>query len=168
MYSANKRAGCAATKTRAYVRGGGKKPWRQKGTGRARVSSIRNPIWRGGGVAFGPQPRDYSYSMPDKTKKLAIKSGLNSKLADEKLRIVEKIELKEPKTKLFKSILKSLKIKKSALLVLDKVTDDIKKASRNIPKVTVTNTESLNAMDILRHEELVITEAALRKLQKRI
>ena len=168
MYQAAQRQGTASTKTRRYVRGGGKKPWRQKGTGRARTGSIRNPLWRGGGVVFGPHPRDYSYSMPAKMKNLAIRSGLISKLTDGKLHILDKVELKEPKTKLFQAILDSLKVKRTTLVILDKVDDNIKKASRNIPGVSVRTFMTFNVMDVLKHKELVITETALKSLNKRL
>lgn len=168
MYQANKRSGTASTKDRSEVRGGGKKPWRQKGTGRARVSSIRNPIWRGGGVAFGPRPRDYSFSLPAKMKKLALKSCLSSKLEEGQVVVIDKIELDQPKTKLFKAVLDSLKVKGGALVILNKIDDNVKKASRNIPSVTVRTLKDFNMMDVLGHESVVITEPALKNLTKRL
>ncbi len=168
MYQANKRSGTASTKTRKEVRGGGKKPWRQKGTGRARTGSIRNPVWRGGGIIFGPHPRDYSYNMPSGTKKAALKSSLNAKLASDALHVLDKVELAEPKTKLFQKVLDNLKIKASALVILDKVDENIKRATRNIPRLTVKRDQDANAMDVLRHSELIITESALKNLQKRL
>lgn len=168
MYGANKRSGTASTKTRKNVSGGGKKPWRQKGTGRARTGSIRNPIWRGGGIVFGPHPRDYSYNIPSGIKKVALKSSLNVKLADEALHVLDKVELGEPKTKLFQKVLDNLKIKTSALVILDKVDENIKRATRNIPLLTVKRDRDANAMDVLSHTKLIITESALKNLQKRL
>ncbi len=168
MYNANRRSGSASTKTRAEVRGGGKKPWRQKGTGRARTGSIRNPIWRGGGVIFGPRPRDFSYRMPHKTKKTAIRSSLNSKFLDDSLVIINEVKLKEPKTKLFKAVIDSLGIKEneSAIFILKEIDNNIKLASRNIPKLSVKAVNNLNAFDILSHKKLIIQQKALKNLMK--
>lgn len=168
MYQANQRPGTADTKTRKEVRGGGKKPWRQKGTGRARAGSIRSPLWRHGGVVFGPHPRDYSYTLSKKIRDGALKSGLNAKLADGTLKIVDKIQLNEPKTKLFKAILDSLKLEGSVLVIFDKIDETIKKASRNIPGVTIKTAMDLNALDVLRHKNLLISEAALKTVNKRL
>ena len=168
MHQARQRSGTASTKIRCEVRGGGKKPWRQKGTGRARVGSIRNPIWRGGGVAFGPHPRDYSYSLPARMKKQALKSGLNSKFLDGRLQVLDKLEINEPKTKLFKAVLDSLKIKGTVLVILDNIDENIKKSSRNIPGLNVKTFSNFNTLDVLRHENLIVTESALKLLSKRL
>lgn len=170
MYMANKRAGCASTKTRSEVRGGGKKPWRQKGTGRARTGSIRNPLWRGGGIIFGPHPRDFSYTLPQKIRKSAIRSVLNDKFLADKITIVKEIKLAKPKTKDFLSVMKSLGVKEreKVIFVFEKVDDNIKLASRNIPNALVAPASVLNALDIIRHDRLVIQEAALKTLLKKI
>lgn len=167
MYQASQRSGSASTKTRAEVRGGGKKPWRQKGTGRARTGSIRNPLWRGGGIIFGPRPRDMSYKLPQKIRKLAIKSSLNEKLINNNLVIIDKIELETHKTKELAKMLGSLGINgESAVVILDKVGGNIKLASRNIPKVIVKSTDNFNALDILRHKRLFIQQSALNNLMR--
>lgn len=168
MYQANKRAGTVSTKTRRFVRGGGKKPWRQKGTGRARVGSSRNPVWRGGGVAFGPHPRNYSFKMSNTMKNQALISGLNTKLIENELQVINEIALEQPKTKLFKAILDSLKIKGKVLVVLGKVDKNIKMASRNIPNVSVKTAMDFNVSDVLRHKKLLISEPALKSLHKRL
>ena len=165
-YNANRRSGTASTKTMGETRGGGKKPWRQKGTGRARAGSIRSPLWRGGGTVFGPHPRDYSYCVPAKLKKAALKSGLNSKLIEDEITVLDKIELEKPKTKLFKSILDALKIKSSCLVVMDSPQKNIMLASANLPGVSVKPYRDLNIVDILKHEKFLITESALKNLTK--
>ncbi len=168
MYRANRRSGSASCKTKAQVSGGGKKPWRQKGTGRARTGSIRNPLWRGGGVIFGPHPRDYSYSLPQKLRKAAFRSGLNEKLIKDNMIIVDEIKLTSPKTKEFHASLASLGVKdgESAVVVMEKPDNNTRLASRNIPKVSVKTLESINAMDILTHKKLVIQQSALKNLMR--
>jgi len=169
MYQAAKRTGNAATKTRGEVSGGGKKPWKQKGTGRARVGSSRNPLWKGGGVTFGPHPRDYSYELSKKIKKLAVQSAFNGKLKDSELLLIEEIKINEPKTKIFvKALDKFLKSHTSVLFIVDSIDENLKRASRNIPKVLVALPENFNALDILLHKNLVVTEAALKKIYKRV
>lgn len=170
MYQANQRSGSACTKTRAEVRGGGKKPWRQKGTGRARTGSIRNPLWKGGGTIFGPKPRDFSYAIPQKARARALRSGLNSKLIENNLMVIDGIELNAPKTKAFKSILTALGIgeTESALFIIDKIDRAVKLASRNIPKVLVRAKDNVNAMDIIRHKKLIIQESALNTLMRNL
>jgi len=169
MYQAAKRAGTAATKTRGEVSGGGKKPWKQKGTGRARAGSIRSPLWKGGGAVFGPHPRDYSYELPKKIKRQAVKSALNGKLIDSELLLIEEIKLGEPKTKIFASSLKKLlKSHTSVMFIVDKIDENLKRASRNVPKVLVAEPSNFNALDILLHRNLIISESALKKIQKRI
>lgn len=170
MYSANKRSGTASSKTKAEVRGGGKKPWKQKGTGRARSGSIRNPLWRGGGVIFGPKPRDFSYTLPQKLKRTAIKSCFNSKLLDNNLLVVENIKIETPKTKEFRAILTSLGIDRNCgvLVILEKVDQNIKLATRNIPKLIIRDTRNLNAMDMLKHKKLIIERKSLTTLMKEL
>ncbi|MCK5451558.1 MAG: 50S ribosomal protein L4, partial [Candidatus Omnitrophica bacterium] len=135
MYEANARQGTASTKTRSEVSGGGAKPWRQKGTGRARVGSSRNPIWRHGGITFGPKPRDFGYSMPKKAMRKALLSSLNARLVEERIKPVVKIKLEESKTKNFIKILDALKIEGKILVAVDGITDEIKRSSRNLKKI---------------------------------
>lgn len=168
MYNANRRQGNASTKTRADVSGGGKKPWRQKGTGRARAGSIRSPLWRGGGVIFGPHPRDYFYSIPKKIKKLALLSSINSKLNDETLIGIDRLAIDEPKTKKFQSILDALKLEGNVLFVMDAADDNVIKASRNIKGVYIRNCSDFNAMDVLASDNVVMAKGALEKLPGRI
>ena len=169
MYQAAKRGGNASTKTRGEVSGGGKKPWKQKGTGRARSGSIRSPLWKGGGATFGPHPKDYSYELPKKIKRLAIKSALNGKLADSELSLIEEIKLEAPKTKIFaKALKKLLKSYTSVMFIVDSIDENLKRASRNIPKLLVAAPGNFNALDILLHKNLVISEQALKKISKRI
>ena len=166
MQLANKRQGTHSTLTRAEVSGGGKKPWRQKGTGRARVGSSRNPIWRKGGVVFGPKPRDYSYSLPKKVKRLAMKSALSNKVANKELIVVDRFDFKEPKTKEMKNILFNLKAGRTALIVtLDKEKNVIASAS-NLQGVSTTFTGSINVYDIERHVSLITTKEAVLKLEE--
>ncbi len=168
MYRAGQRSGSASTKTRAEVSGGGKKPWRQKGTGRARTGSIRNPLWRGGGIIFGPKPRDYSFQVPARMKKSAIRSCLNDKFLNDRLIIIDKIELREAKTKAFAGLLGSLGLEKgeSASVILDSVDGGVKLASRNIPHVSVRSVANFNAYDILLRKNLVIQHSSLKKVVK--
>jgi len=166
MQLANKRQGTHSTLTRAEVSGGGKKPWRQKGTGRARVGSSRNPVWRKGGVAFGPKPRDYSYSLPKKVKRLAMKSVLSDKVANEELIVVDSFNFKAPKTKEMKNVLANLKAGRTALIVtLDKENNVIASAS-NLQGVTTTFTGSVNVYDMVRHASLIATKEAVLKLEE--
>src|SRR3989338_1116356 len=150
MYNANQRQGNASTKTRSDVSGGGKKPWRQKGTGRARAGSSRSPLWRGGGKVFGPHPRDFHYDIPKKIKKIALLSSLNSKILDEKLIGIDSIVLAEPKTKQFQAIVDALKLEGRSLFVLDTVDEKTKRASRNIESVTLRNYKDFNPVDVLK------------------
>ena len=168
MYQANQRQGTADTKTRANVRGGGRKPWRQKGTGRARVGSIRSPLWKGGGTVFGPHPRDYSYVLPQKIRNEALKSSLISKHNDKNLVIVENVTVEKPKTKEFKKILADLKIDQRVLFVLDKIDNNVKMASNNLKGVSLKRAEDINAFDVLNVNKLVVTKPALAVLKKRL
>ena len=163
----NRRAGTAATKSKGLVRGGGKKPWRQKGTGRARAGSIRSPLWVGGGTIFGPQPRDYSFRMPRKARKEALLSALSLKNRDGKIIVVDKLELEEAKTKLMVKALAELKVT-SALIVIPQPDEKIERSSRNIPAVKVLRVEGLNVYDLLRYEHLILTEGALKLLEERL
>jgi large subunit ribosomal protein L4 len=167
MQLANRRAGSAATKSKGFVSGGGKKPWRQKGTGRARSGSIRSPIWVGGGTVFGPQPRDYSYRLPRKARREALLSALSSKNRDGKIIVVDKLVLDAPKTKLMVQALVQLKVT-SALIVIPQEDAKIERSARNLPKVKVLRVEGLNVYDLLRYEHLVLTDGALKLLEERL
>jgi large subunit ribosomal protein L4 len=167
MQLANRRAGTAATKSKGFVSGGGKKPWRQKGTGRARAGSIRSPIWVGGGTVFGPQPRDYSYRLPRKARREALLSALSLKNHDGKILVLDKLELEEAKTKLMVKALAELKVE-SALIVIAQADDKIERAARNLPKIKVLRVEGLNVYDLVRYDHLIFTEAALKLLEERL
>lgn len=167
MYNAKKRQGNASTKTRGDVSGGGKKPWRQKGTGRARSGSSRSPLWRHGGTVFGPHPRDYSYSMPKKMKRLAFLSSINSKLAGDKLIGIDSIDIDEPKTKKFAAIMSALKLAGKSLFVTDKADEKVIRASRNLVNARVKDYRDFNTMDVLECNTMVIQKAALEKLPER-
>jgi large subunit ribosomal protein L4 len=167
MQLANRRAGSAATKTKGFVSGGGKKPWRQKGTGRARAGSIRSPIWVGGGTTFGPHPRDYSYRMPRTARREALLSALSLKNREGKIIVVDKFELDEIKTKLMVKALAELKVD-SALVVIPQSDVKIERSARNLPKIKVLRVEGLNVYDLLRYEHLILTEGALKRLEERL
>jgi large subunit ribosomal protein L4 len=167
-YLANNRSRAASTKTRADVSGGGIKPWRQKGTGRARVGSTRNPLWRHGGVVFGPHPRDFSYVLPKKIKKLALKSIFNDKALNNELIIINALILDNPKTKTFVDIIKKLKIKEKALLITDTFSENIMLSTRNIPDFQIADSKSVNVYDVLSFKKLIITKEALRTIIERL
>ncbi len=163
----NRRAGTASTKTRGVVRGSGRKPWRQKGTGRARAGSIRSPLWNGGGTTFGPQPRDYSYRLPKKARREALLSALSVKNRDGKIVVVEKLELAEAKTKLMRKMLEELQIK-TVLIVIPQSDEKLERSAKNLPTVKVLRAEGLNVYDLLRYEYLILTEESLRLLEERL
>ena len=165
-YLANQRQGTQSTKTRAEVRGGGKKPWRQKGTGRARQGSIRAPHWVGGGIALGPKPRSYSYKLNKKEKRLAIKSCLSSKVIENELTVVDKIELKEIKTKEVAKMLNNLKIAGKTLILLPEKNEVIQKSARNIEGVKTLSVNTINAYDLVNYNNLVITLDTVKKLEE--
>lgn len=165
-YLANLRQGTHSTKTRGLVRGGGKKPWRQKKTGRARHGSIRSPIWRGGGIVFGPQPRDYYINLPKSMKKIALYKALTMKLSDNEISVVDSIDLQVPKTKEIRNILKNLGLdSKSTLIVLPERERNLFLAVRNIPAVDVIDVAELNAYHVASYDHLLFTVNALSKLQ---
>ncbi len=166
-YRANQRRGTASTKTRSEVRGGGRKPWRQKGTGRARAGSIRSPLWRSGGVTFGPKPRSYYYSLPKKARRNALKSALSMKLAENQLLILKALELKEPKTKEGAKLLKSLKLD-SALIVDHHKNKNLFLSFRNLPKAKAVDCNSVNVYDVLNHKWLVFTQTAFESLMEKL
>jgi large subunit ribosomal protein L4 len=163
----NRRAGTAATKTKGFVRGGGKKPWRQKGTGRARAGSIRSPIWVGGGTVFGPHPKDYEVRLPKKARRAALLSALSLKKREGKLLVVEQLDLSESKTKLMRQLLDELKVQ-SALIVLPEGNPKLELAARNLPTVKVIRAEGLNVYDLLRYDHLILTTAAVKAIEERL
>ncbi|MBI4654955.1 MAG: 50S ribosomal protein L4 [Nitrospirae bacterium] len=166
-YLANQRQGTAATKTKGLVSGGGKKPWKQKHTGRARAGSIRSPLWRGGGITFGPQPRDYSYRLPKKVKWAGFSSALSAKLADGKVIVVEDLSITEPKTKKLISILTGFGLKDNKVLIIIPDKDNMLELSaRNISGVDVRTVNNLNVYDILYHERLFITKKAVELMRE--
>ncbi|HHU73884.1 MAG TPA: 50S ribosomal protein L4 [Clostridiales bacterium] len=162
---ANKRQGTQSAKTRAEVSGGGRKPWRQKGTGHARQGSTRSPQWRHGGVVFAPKPRDYSFKMNKKEKVLAIKSALTSRVNEQKLVVLDQLSFDEIKTKKMKAVLDNFKLDR-ALIVLDKKDEKVTLSARNLPKVRTVLTNSINVYDILRYDTLVITKDAVAKIEE--
>lgn len=165
MQLANKRQGTQSSLTRGEVSGGGIKPWRQKGTGRARQGSIRAPQWIHGGVVFAPKPRDYSYTLPKKIKRLAMKSALSSKVVDNDLIVVDEIKLESPKTKIMASMLKALEVKK-ALIIVAGNDDTVYMSARNIEGVSVLPVNNLNVYDILKYEKFIITRDAVSKVEE--
>lgn len=168
MYEANQRQGNASTKTRAVVSGGGRKPWAQKHTGRARAGSIRSPLWKGGGTIFGPHPRDYSYTLPQNIRREALRSSLNSKYNEKDIVVLDEVRVDNPKTKEFKKVLDVNKLNEKALFVLDKIDNNLKLASRNLKKVTLKRADDLNALDVLHTKKLVLTKSALLILEKKL
>lgn len=168
MYNACARQGNAATKTRGDVSGGGKKPFRQKGTGRARAGSTRSPLWRHGGTVFGPQPRDYRYDMPKKLKRAAFLSSINSKLADSRMVGIVEVVVSEPKTKNFRELVNALKLDGKSLFIVDAVDQNVIRASRNMQEVSVKNYRDFNTMDVLHCDNLIISKPALEKLPGRL
>ena len=163
---ASLRQGTHAVKNRSAVRGGGKKPWRQKGTGRARQGSIRSPQWRGGGIVFGPTPRSYNFSLPRKVRQLAIKSALSQKVADDKFVVVDALSFETPKTKEFSAVLNSLNVAEKTLLVLDKENENAALSARNLANVTVTDAQNVNILDVVNNDKLVITQSALSQVEE--
>jgi large subunit ribosomal protein L4 len=167
MQLANRRAGTSATKTRGLVSGGGRKPWRQKGTGRARAGSTRSPLWRHGGTIFGPQPRDYSYKMPKKAWRRALELALSDRALNGKLIVVESLELAEPKTKLAKAALEALGLQHALILVSE--SDSLFcRAARNLAAHKVLPLAGLNVYDVLKYDELLMTEDTARALEARM
>ena len=165
QYLANKRQGTQSALTRAEVRGGGRKPWRQKGTGRARQGSTRSPQWTGGGVVFAPKPRDYSFKLNKKVKRLALKSALTTKVNDGKFVVVDEINLPEMKTKEMVKVLNNLNVNKS-LVVLEDANEKAVVAARNIPTVKTASVSTINVYDILKYDSVVVTKAAVEKIEE--
>ena len=165
-YLANQRQGTQSTKTRAEVRGGGKKPWRQKGTGRARQGSIRAPQWIKGGIALGPKPRSYKYTINKKERQLAIKSLLSSKVLENQITVVDKMSFDEIKTKNMVSALSNLKVEGKALIMLPEKNENVQKSARNIEGVKTTLVNTINVYDLLKYNKLVVTLDAVKKLEE--
>ena len=162
---ANKRQGTQSAKTRSEVSGGGRKPWRQKGTGHARQGSTRAPQWTGGGIVFAPKPRDYSFKMNKKEKRIALLSALSSKVAESKIVVLDEFKLDEIKTKKFVEVMNNLKVE-NALVVLEGENKNVVLSGRNIPSVKVTATNEINTYDVLKYTTLVVTKAAVEKLEE--
>lgn len=165
MQLANKRQGTQSALTRGEVAGGGIKPWRQKGTGRARQGSIRAPQWIHGGVVFAPKPRDYSYTLPKKLKRLALKSALSSKVVDNSLLVLDELKMDEPKTKIVADMLKALDAKK-ALIVVPEKDEAAYKSARNIADVAIIPVNNLNVYDVLKYDKFIITKDAVSKVEE--
>lgn len=165
QYLANQRQGTKCTKTRAEVRGGGRKPWRQKGTGRARQGSIRAPQWTGGGVVFAPKPRDFSFKLNKKVKRLALKSALTTKVNEGKFLVIDELKLDEIKTKEMKNVLSNIKVSK-ALVVLEDGNRNVVLSTRNIPDVKTASVNTINVYDILKFDTFVVTKSAVQKIEE--
>lgn len=163
---ANQRAGTAAAKTRGEVSGGGRKPWRQKGTGRARVGSIRSPLWRGGGITFGPRPRSYKQAMPRKMRRLALKSALSARVGEGDLVVIEELQLPAPKTKEAVRLLESLEAAGNILLVIREEQRDLMLATRNIPGVCLKLADHLSAYDVLAADKVIMTSMAMARIEE--
>ena len=168
MYNANQRQGTVSTKARAEVSGGGKKPWAQKGTGRSRQGSTRSPLWKKGGITFGPKPRDFGYSVSRKTRVAALRESLNAKFLSNNLWCVDNLEVLSGKTKDFQAILKNLKVEGRTLAVLDGSNEKTLLASRNIAWLTLVRAVDANALDIMNNKNVLVTKEALKTLLKRI
>jgi large subunit ribosomal protein L4 len=168
MYQANRRVGTHSTKTRSEVNGAQRKPWRQKGTGRARAGTRKSPIWRGGGVVFGPKPRDYSYHLPKKALRQALRSAVLGKLLDGEVALVEGMQLEAPRTKEVAKAFQGLSVTGSALVVLSEEQDVLYRSARNIARTRVRRADDLNAHDVVVHERLIFTDEAFDKLVERL
>ena len=165
QYLANQRQGTQSAKTRAEVRGGGRKPWRQKGTGRARQGSTRSPQWKGGGVVFAPAPRDYSFKLNKKVKRLALQSALSCKVAENKMIVLDELTLNEIKTKEMVKVLENIKCGK-ALIVMDSSNKNVILSARNIPDVKTASVNTINVYDLLKYNTLVVTKDAVAKIEE--
>ena len=166
MQRASMRQGTHAVKNRSAVSGGGKKPWRQKGTGRARQGSIRSPQWRGGGIVFGPTPRSYAYKLPKKVYRLALKSVLSQKVLDSALVVVDALSFDAPKTKEFKAVLNNLNVNEKTLVVLDDDNANAALAARNLENVTVMTAKGVNVLDVINNDKLVVVQSALAQVEE--
>lgn len=167
MQLAKRRAGTASTKTRGEVRGSSKKPWRQKGTGRARAGSRKSPVWRGGGTVFGPRPRSYGQSLPKKVRRLGLRMALSTRFAEEQLVVLDNFQLEEIKTKKFMEVMKAFDIK-NALVVTPEHNEALEKSSRNVPGYKVIPSAGLNVYDVLLHSHIVLLQPSIDKLEERL
>ncbi|HAE62942.1 MAG TPA: 50S ribosomal protein L4 [Eubacteriaceae bacterium] len=163
---ANKRQGTQSAKTRSEVRGGGRKPWRQKGTGRARAGSIRSPLWKGGGVIFAPKPRDYSKKINKKMNRLAIKSVLSAKVAENELLVLDALNIAAPKTKEMAAVLENIKAGKKALILTGSIDENVYKSARNLPGVKTATVDTINVYDLLNYDFLVATKDSVEKIEE--
>ena len=168
MYRANRRAGTASTKTRGRVSGGGKKPWKQKHTGRARAGSIRSPLWRHGGVVFGPHPRSFAYRLPQAIRRRALQESLKGKLRDEELMVVDALQAEAPKTKPFAGLAKAFGVARKSVIVLEEPAAPLVKSLRNLAGFELRSAANLNAFDVLNAHKLLITKAAFERLEHRV
>ncbi|QHW32671.1 50S ribosomal protein L4 [Paenibacillus rhizovicinus] len=166
LQQASERRGTHKTKGRSEVRGGGRKPWKQKGTGRARQGSIRAPQWVGGGTVFGPTPRSYSFKLPKKVRRLAIKSALSSKVIDNEIIVLDQLAFAQPKTKEFAAILTNLKVARKALIVTANYEDNVALSARNLPNVKFVAADGINVLDVMKYDQLIITKEAVEKVQE--
>lgn len=166
MQQASLRQGTHKVKGRSEVRGGGRKPWKQKGTGRARQGSIRAPQWKGGGVVFGPTPRSYAYKLPKKVRRLAIRSALSSKVIDKDIIVLDQLTMAQPKTKEFMNILQNLKVDRKALIVAASFDEQVVLSTRNIPGVKFVAADGINVLDVLGYDKLIITKEAVQKVEE--
>lgn len=167
-YMAAQRSGTACTKTMGEVAGSGKKPWRQKGTGRARAGSFASPLWRGGGVVFGPKPRDFSKKVTKKTRQLALRKAFTERVNAGDVVVIDEIKLDTPKTKIFVNLLRGLEADKGALIVADSGNDNLTRASRNVESVELTSSSNLNTYQLLRYNKVLITRSAMEALDQRL
>ncbi|MBI4596144.1 MAG: 50S ribosomal protein L4 [Candidatus Tectomicrobia bacterium] len=168
MQLANRRRGTASTKTRSQVSGSNNKPWRQKGTGRARAGTLKSPLWKGGGIIFGPLPRDYSYRLPKKARMIALRSVLAMKYRENSFMLLNNLVIEQPKTKEVVGLIKTLGLSSKILFVVPEKDENLERASRNIPDVKVLSVTGLNVFDILKYDNLVCTEEALRRIEERL
>ncbi|WP_256762339.1 50S ribosomal protein L4 [Cohnella sp. WQ 127256] len=166
LQQASLRSGTHDTKGRSEVRGGGRKPWKQKGTGRARQGSIRSPQWKGGGIVFGPTPRSYGFKLPRKVRRLAIKSALSSKVVSSQIIVLDQLSLSQPKTKDIAKILSNLKVSRKALVVTADFDNNVALSARNIPGVKFVSAEGINVLDVMKHDQLIITKDAVAKVEE--
>ncbi|BCU80392.1 MULTISPECIES: 50S ribosomal protein L4 [Polycladomyces] len=166
MQQASLRRGTHAVKNRAAVRGGGRKPWRQKGTGRARHGSIRSPLWVGGGVVFGPTPRSYAYKLPKKVRRLAIKSALSAKVKDNELIVLDDLKMEQPKTREMVRVLNNLNADRKALVVSGAFDENVALSARNIPGVKFIQADGINVLDVLSHDKLIMTRDAIARVEE--
>ena len=168
MYRSNRRAGTASTKTRGDVSGGGKKPWKQKHTGRARAGSTRSPLWRHGGSVFGPRPRDFSYRLPQTIRRKALLESLKGKLRDQELVVIDALSAAQPKTKPFAGLAKTFQVARRSIIVLDDPADTLVKSLRNLASFELRHAENLNAFDVVNAQKVLMTTAAFARLESRM